>query len=340
MNARAESLARALGGHRTGASWVACCPAHEDGTPSLAIAQSGARVLVHCHAGCEQRRVIEALRGRGLWCADAAFVRAPRVRRPPPPPSVEALSLWRAGRPARGTLVERYLAGRGLGLPDGDALRFLPSLRHRYSRTWWPAMLALVRHGVSGEARAIHRTWLRRDGAGKAPLGQPRLTLGPCGEGAVRLTPEGETLLVGEGIETCLAAMQATGLPTWSALSTAGLVALELPRQVRTVIVLADGDDPGERAALSAARRWQEEGRTARIARPPRGMDFNDLLLSPSPRAGGEKVPSASEADEGLLAQRPASSSSRLREAPHPPFGHLLPRGRPRPLTCAGRREE
>lgn len=85
--------------------------------------------------------------------------------------------------------------------------------------------------------------------------------------------------MVGEGIETCLAAMQATGLPAWSALSTSGLRTLELPVEVSEVIVLADGDQPGDAAALDAARRWKREGRTVRIARPPDGMDFNDLLL-------------------------------------------------------------
>jgi DNA primase len=42
---------------------------------------------------------------------------------------------------------------------------------------------------------------------------------------------------------------------------------------------LADGDDPGEEAAVDAARRWKREGRTVHIARPPVGMDFNDVLL-------------------------------------------------------------
>jgi DNA primase len=85
--------------------------------------------------------------------------------------------------------------------------------------------------------------------------------------------------MVGEGIETCLAAMQATGLPAWAALSTSGLRALHLPAEIDEVIILADGDEPGEAAALDAARRWKREGRTVRIARPPNGMDFNDVLL-------------------------------------------------------------
>ena len=86
--------------------------------------------------------------------------------------------------------------------------------------------------------------------------------------------------MVGEGIETCLAAMRATGQAAWAALSTSGLRALDLPRDVRDVIVLADGDDPGEAAAQDCTWRWKREGRRVRIARPPRSMDFNDLLLS------------------------------------------------------------
>ena len=89
--------------------------------------------------------------------------------------------------------------------------------------------------------------------------------------------------MVGEGIETCLAAMQATGNSAWAALSTSGLRSLDLPRDVRDVIVLADGDEPGEAAAQDCARRWKREGRRVRIARPPQGMDFNDLLKAGNP---------------------------------------------------------
>ena len=110
------------------------------------------------------------------------------------------------------------------------------------------------------------------------------MMLGPCRGGAVRLAEPGDVLMVGEGIETCLAAMQATGHPAWAALSTSGLRALDLPRDVRDVIVLADGDDPGEAAARDCAWRWKREGRRVRIARPPQGMDFNDMLLGRAPR--------------------------------------------------------
>ena len=156
-------------------------------------------------------------------------------------------------------------------------LRFHSELKHPLDGPW-PAMVALVTSGSDGTPLAIHRTFLARDGAGKAPVDPAKMMLGPCGGGAVRLADPSDVLMIGEGIETCLAAMQATGHPAWAALSTSGLRALDLPTEVRNVIVLADGDDAGEAAAKDCALRWTREGRRVRIARPPRGMDFNDML--------------------------------------------------------------
>jgi hypothetical protein len=144
-------------------------------------------------------------------------------------------------------------------------------------------MVALVTRGSDNEPLAIHRTFLARDGDNKAPVDPQKMMLGPCRGGAVRLARAGDVLLVGEGIETCLAAMQATGYPAWAALSTSGLRTLDLPDDVRDVIILADGDKSGEAAARDAALRWNREGRRVRVARPPQGLDFNDLLLGRAP---------------------------------------------------------
>ena len=58
----AEAIAKALGVRKVGAAWVARCPAHEDREPSLSIAHGdNGKVLVRCHAGCEQHRVIAAM---------------------------------------------------------------------------------------------------------------------------------------------------------------------------------------------------------------------------------------------------------------------------------------
>jgi phage/plasmid primase-like uncharacterized protein len=106
------------------------------------------------------------------------------------------------------------------------------------------------------------------------------MLLGPCRGGAVRLRDVDGPLLVGEGLETTLSVAQATGYPAWAALSTSGLKSLVLPEEVRDVIVLADGDPAGETAARESASRWRHEGRRVRIARAPRGKDFNDLLMA------------------------------------------------------------
>jgi hypothetical protein len=140
-------------------------------------------------------------------------------------------------------------------------------------------MVALVTHGVDDSHLAIHRTFLARDGSGKAPVDPQKMMLGPVRGGAVRLAPAGDALMVGEGIETTLTAMHSRGHPAWAALSTSGLKALELPKDVREVIILADGEEAGRRAARDAAERWRREQRLVRIAYAPEGTDFNDVLM-------------------------------------------------------------
>ncbi len=69
-NIDAETIARKLGrARRSGSgSWTCCCPAHDDREPSLSVTDTAdGKVLVHCHAGCDQATVIAALKARGLW---------------------------------------------------------------------------------------------------------------------------------------------------------------------------------------------------------------------------------------------------------------------------------
>lgn len=289
----AAEIAAVLGGHRAGATWMARCPAHDDRNPSLSISEGlDHMVLLYCHAGCDQRDVIAALSERGLWDATGkrhgGIARKHRKNFGSEPDSdakartEAALAIWRASQDIAGSLAETYLRSRGLAPSPLSSLRFHPGLKHA-SGGFWPAMVALVLHGETGEALAVHRTFIARNGHGKAPVDPPKMMLGPCRGGAVRLAPPGDVLMVGEGIETCLAAMQATGKPAWAALSTSGLRWLDLPRAIAKVIVLADGDEPGEAAAQDCARRLQQEGRSVRIARPPNGMDFNDMLMRRNP---------------------------------------------------------
>jgi hypothetical protein len=270
----AETIAKALGGRKTSSGWVARCPAHHDRTPSLSISTGkDGKVLLRCFAGCDQSKVIDALRARGLWehqgrrSGRCSFkIRQQKDKAPERDDTKRteaALRIWKATAPALDTLVEIYLQSRGLRLPLPSVLRFNGGLKHP-SGSIWPAMVGLVTRGPDDTPLAIHRTFLARNGAGKAPVDPAKMMLGPCRGGAVRLGDPGEVLMVGEGIETCLAAMQATGHPAWAALSTSGLRALDLPDTVREVIVLADGDDPDKAAARDCALRCRCEGRRVR----------------------------------------------------------------------------
>jgi putative DNA primase/helicase len=291
----AAEIAHALRGGKIGGQWMARCPAHEDRKPSLSICEADGKVLVRCHAGCEQAQVIAALRELGLWPPNGSYqskIIRPQGLHPAQNQrgdevadrAAAALKIWRSAAPAANTLVETYLQSRGIDIAPPDCLRFHPALQHPTGGLW-PTMIALVRGGDDLPV-AIHRTFLARDGRDKAPVAQQKMMLGPCRGGAVRLGVPDGVLMIGEGLETCLAAMQGYGKPAWAALSTSGLRTLELPEDVRDVILLADGDTAGEAAAHDAALRWKEQRRRVRIARPPRGMDFNDLLVAGAARVG------------------------------------------------------
>jgi len=68
-----ETIAKALGNAKqVNGQWVCSCPVpghgrgNGDKNPSLSITESDGRVLFHCHGGCDQRDVFDAVRARDL----------------------------------------------------------------------------------------------------------------------------------------------------------------------------------------------------------------------------------------------------------------------------------
>jgi putative DNA primase/helicase len=170
------------------------------------------------------------------------------------------------------------------------ALRFQPHHRHAPTGTSWPALMAAATNPTTGELRAVHRTYLARDGSAKAPVEPAKMTLGPIAGAAIRLAdPEpGKPLVIAEGIETAASAGLILGAPAWAAIAAGNLPRIELPPAVVEVIIAADADPVGQREAERAARRWQAEGRRVSIATPDApGQDFNDLLMR---RTGAPEV--------------------------------------------------
>jgi hypothetical protein len=206
-----------------------------------------------------------------------------------------------------GTPAADYLAARGIDLGalgrQPRSLRFHPGLHDASSRRLWPAMLAAVT-GPDGAFAAVHRTWLGRDAAGiwrKAPIAAPKRSLGTVAGGTIRLwrgasgkslrdAAAGETVVIGEGIETCLSiALACPELRVLSAVSLGNMARVALPPAIATVILAADNDGEGTPAAEALQRavdRFAREGRAVRIARSPVGKDFNDLLLTDAMNAG------------------------------------------------------
>jgi putative DNA primase/helicase len=289
VSATSEALAQRLGLRRSGRRYIGACPACGYSN-SFVVRDGSDRPLVFCHACQDTDAVILAIRRRGLWHQAADTDQSNLVQKQPRELSragIRARELWIKAAAATGTLAELYLRSRGIVMPLPPTLRFLQLTMHSPSDQLLPAMIAAVTVWPERRPCAVHRTFLAADGSSKAAVDTPRMTLGPCRRGAVRLAEATDQLMVGEGIETCLAAMQATGKPVWAALSTSGLHNLQIPEPVKEVIILADADLPGEEAAQYAARRWVREGRRVRIARPPKGQDFNDLLLDGAGTAAG-----------------------------------------------------
>ena len=167
-------------------------------------------------------------------------------------------------------------------------------------------MIAVPTNPKTGEPiGGIQRTFLAWTGKGKAQVekNEQKMSLGPTKGGVVRLAEptEGKPLILGEGVETVLTVMEATGLPGWATFGTSGLINLDLPDTVAEVILLAENDGgPNEKALKEVLPALIARGVKARVARPPKGLkDFNDLVNGTSghtPETGREVVRQAVEA--------------------------------------------
>jgi hypothetical protein len=188
-----------------------------------------------------------------------------------------AALLWTEGRPIEGTLAAHYLAQRAIKAPLPPSLRFHPDCPDGPFRR--PALIAArTMLAAPDHVQSVQRTFLARDGSGKARCGEAKKTLGACKGGGVALGDIGESLLVAEGVETALSASALFALPAVATLGTSFTRILSLPARVRRVLIAADNDEPGLRAAEALATRLRAEGRNVRIeAPPPAFKDFNDL---------------------------------------------------------------
>ncbi len=179
----------------------------------------------------------------------------------------------------------KYLASRGLevapGLRWARAVDYFDDDGKKVGT--YPAMLGEIMRGDGAESKFLgyHVTYL--DKGAKAAVKSPRKILeGGVTGGSVRLYPAAETMGVGEGIETCIAAKMITGMPVWAALNTALLTSWEPPAIAKRIFIYGDRDSnfAGQAAAYALARRLKGRGLEVTVDLPGGAdTDWNDVWL-------------------------------------------------------------
>jgi hypothetical protein len=257
------------------------CPFHEERTPSCQLYSDG---HYHCY-GCGAHGWTDELDLDEAMLATAA-------RNDDDGRSLaRALELWDEAKPITGTLAEHYLVyTREIDLavlpPDVDAvLRFHPRCPFG-TGTRHPCLLALFRDVALDTPAGIHRIALTPE-AEKID----RMMLGRWpNPRAIKLWPAAERLVIGEGIETTLAA--ATRIshrdkplrPAWAIGSSSGIAGFPPIPGIERLAVLVDNDTNGvgPRSAAECSLRWAAAGRTVVVLTPHQSdSDFNDLAKSP-----------------------------------------------------------
>jgi hypothetical protein len=328
----AAAIIHALGGHGSKCR----CPAHKDDTPSLSVTDGrNGKVLVHCHGGCSQERVIEALRFRGLWPdpgnkhyaegrthhtdKDADPEEAEKYRRP--------YELLRAIAWAKSTgkpypRPDRYFQDRELDpqlIPETAVV--VPAHLVSFPVTSVKNSPAMVLPVVTTDRTlAAHVTFLSRDHSRnlREKDKSVRRSLGHVSGGYIRLTrlSRKNVLVVAESIENALAALwliRLTGMTAVGAISaiSAGMMKNVDPHPSTELIIAGDNDKAGRSGAEAAATIWTRKGRVVRLAFPPKRFnDWNDVVRACSDHEGkqlGEDILNskvftvdASEDDTGL----------------------------------------
>jgi putative DNA primase/helicase len=186
-----------------------------------------------------------------------------------------------APKKAKATLC-RYLNARGITAVPSNALWLSGAASENLNiGPRFPAMVLPIVRG--GKLIGAHVTWLTRDGKTKLATDDPRKMFGATSGGFIVLggiSSKARRLVIGEGVETTLSAMEILGCPGLAALNAGNLPKVSPPIKVKEIVIAADDDEAGRKAAEDAARRLTGAGHRVRIALPPDGGDWNDALCA------------------------------------------------------------
>ena len=193
--------------------------------------------------------------------------------------STFGLALWADCVPVCGDGLLHLKARRCVIPPEGAHLRYHPALRHPTGYTG-PGLVALVTDVLTGDPISLHRTWIKPDGT-KADVDPPRMLLGGHRKqgGVIRLWPDeyvSHGLAITEGIETALSLAHAYQ-PVWSCVDAGNLAAFPVLAGIESLVIGADNDPAGQKAARTCATRWADADREVLVTRQS-ANDLNDVV--------------------------------------------------------------
>jgi putative DNA primase/helicase len=200
----------------------------------------------------------------------------------------QARNVWREAKDPHNTLAEIYLKQyRKLELSKdlaGAVLRFHPACPWRCENAGEtikvPALIAAFRSIDDNIITGIQR--IRIDADGRKV---DRRMLGIVNNAAIKLdTPDNGTLVIGEGVETCLAGRQLGFKPAWALGSAGSLSRFPVIDGIKQLTLLGENDAASAGAVEICNERWQSAGRTVSIVLPDACHgDLNDELMAVAP---------------------------------------------------------
>jgi len=301
LNSQLQTATGLYGGKNLGAIAVMVkCPCHVDKTASLKLwIKDDGRVGNYCFAGCQFDDVDAALVSAGIQQPfkpghnESPFERQQREHRQAQAivkraaeqaerdriGTLKAVTIYSGTIEIKGTLGAHYLDGRFIKWRSPD-VRFHEELYCGKTGKKHPAIVALLRDGLTGNIQAIQKIYLYEDDSGLVTCIKPKITVGPMAGAAVQIAPVTNILALAEGPESAISYWQMTTTPTWATCGTANLSKVHIPPNISRLVIAGDNDDKGREAAHKAAAIYVEQGFSVEIHLPPtEGHDWNNHLI-------------------------------------------------------------
>lgn len=279
--------------------FIGLCPFHKERTPSFHVSdQRGTYKCFGCGAWGDcfdfimQTQAISfqdaleqlqrspqtgAFTGRYMTQTDRETVVSEEEKRR----IAHAHEAWLKRAPIGGTLAEDYLRKtRGIMSHIPEILGFVERSYCSVLREETAALVAPIQDSA-GHVTAVQQIYLCsetldawRDEDGR----RVKRTMGVMRDGCVRLGLPDETLGLAGSVEDALAAASLFSLPVWATCGEARLERVWVPPEITRLVVFADADEPGMRAAKACARRhWGK--REVLIHEPSEGKDWCSVAM-------------------------------------------------------------